>query len=126
VILLPDPLMVEVGFPKLARDVVRSVGLAAVDAVGCVGTGCLHVGSDGWLGLWICFATIRELPVVFSAMGFTAVGTEHTMEGTGLRIRAMTEPPAALAEGEASDLLRRHNAKVVMTIHERFLGEVLR
>ena len=123
---LPDLLVVEAGFPKLARNVVRPVGLATVDAVGCMWTGCLRVGSDGWLGFRICFATICELPVVFSAMRFTAVGTKNTTEGTGLHIRAMTEPPTALAEGEASDLLHRHNVKVVMTIHKCFLGEVLR
>ena len=122
---LPDPLVIEAGLPELARNIIRSVGLAAVDAVGCMETRCLGVGSDGWLGLGICFTAIRKLPMIFSAVWFTAVGTEDATEGTGLRIRVMTEPPTALAEGEASDLLRRHNAKVVMTIHEHFLGEVL-
>ena len=124
-VLLPDPLVIEAGFPELARYVVRSVGLAAVDAVGCVGTCCLSIGSDGWLGLGIHFTAIRKLPVVFSAVWFTAVGAENATEGTSLRIRAMAEPPAVLTEGEASDLLHGHNAEVVVAVHEGFLGKVL-
>ena len=123
---LPYPLMVEAGFPEFARNVVRPVGLAAVDAVGCMWTGCLCIGGDGWLGFGICLAAVCKLPMVFSAVWFTAVGTEDATEGTGLHIRAMTKPPAALTEGETSDLLRRHNAEVVMAVHKRFLGEVLR
>ena len=112
-------------FPELARDIVRSVGLATIDAVGCMGACCLCIGSNGWLGLWICFAAVCKLLMVFSAMGFTAVGTEYATEGTGLCIRAMTKPPTVLAEGEDSDLLCRHDAKMVMAIHKRLLGEVL-
>ena len=123
---LPDPLMIEAGLPELARDVVRSVGLAAVDAVGCVGTRCLGVGSDGRLGFGVCLTATPKLPVVLGAMWFTAVGAENAAEGTSLRIRAMAVPPTALAEGETSNLLRGHDAKMVVAVHKCLLGEVLR
>ena len=125
-IAVPDPLVVESGFPVFTDPGVCAVVKTTVQAVGFVGAGFLRrCGGNGRLCSRVPLATGGHLVMVRFRVRARAEGAEGSLEQADPGIRIMTELPASSALGEADTFLSRGNDKTVLAIHKGLPDEVL-
>ena len=111
--------MVESGLPIFTDPGVCAVVETTVQAAGFVGAGFLRGGGrNGRFGGGAPLATGGHLVVVRFGVGTGAKGTEGSLERADPGIRAMPEPPAASARGEADTFLGGGNDEAMPAIHE--------